>query len=214
MDAYVVFDGTGARRRPRRSPRQVASVPCRDVARKLDLAALRAHLDGVRVVVPGAMERACDFVANGRRVDRRHNPELVGDADDTVQHTDVLSGGFLLIVPFDVATEGDPSLFDAHLDSVARNGRVPGETLDRRGRDVLIAAVDVEWEFDLDFLGHRFHAFDPSRRLFGGELLREVLNVAVERHDAIMGGDADMSGIHARFPTEFNNDGLLQLTVV
>ena len=35
----------------------------------------------------------------------------------------------------------------------------------------------------------------------------------VEGHDAIMGGDADMSRIHARLPTQFGDDGLLQLTV-
>lgn len=91
---------------------------------------------------------------------------------------------------------------------------VPREAFDRRRRDVLVAAFDVERKFDLDFLGHRLHALDPTDGLFGRELLRKVLDVAVEGHDAVVGRDPDVRGIDARLPTQFRDDGLLQLTVL
>ena len=123
-------------------------------------------------------------------------------------------GGFLLELPIDFAVQRDPSFFDFDLDGVGGNGRVPGQTLDSRAGDVLVAASDVIGKLDLDFLGHGPHAFHPSRRPLRRDLLCEALDVPGQGHDAGVRGDADMRSVDARLPAEFGHHRLLELSVL
>src|SRR5208283_4526140 len=127
-----------------------ARIPGRDLPCQLDLAALSADLDRVRIVEPGTVQRTRDVLANIVGVHRGLDLDLIGNADDADQSSESLRGGFLLELPIDFAVQRDPSLFDSDLDGVGGNGRVPGQTLDRRRGDVLVASFDVIGKLDLD----------------------------------------------------------------
>ena len=119
-----------------------------------------------------------------------------------------------LIVPRDLALQGDPGFLDGHLDGVARHRDVPTQTIHGRRGDDIVVALEVEGQAHLDLLGDALNALDESRRGFGSVLFGERPDVPGQGNDAMIRGDADVGGVDARLPVQLREDGLLQNFIV
>jgi hypothetical protein len=97
--------------------------------------------------------------------------DLCHDADDARQAADILLGSITLILPLASAGQVPPALFDRDLDRIAGNRDIPKEAVDRSRCDLLVAALDAERQFDLDFFGDRFDALYATGRNLSSEFL-------------------------------------------
>ena len=89
------------------------------------------------------MQRDHDIVPDVRCIGPRFDRDQIRDADHAIKSTDFVSRGFLLEVPINFPSQGDPGFLDLHLDGVFRNGHVPRQAADRCGRYFLLATLDA-----------------------------------------------------------------------
>ena len=66
----------------------------------------------------------------------------------------------------------------------------------------------------LEFLDHRLDALDPSGGVFGRTLFRIVFNMAGQRDDSVLGGNAYVGGSDARLPGELGKHSFLKQTIL
>ena len=177
------------------------------------LAAVRRHLDPGGVI-PGAVQRAGDVRGQAHRVDPGLQLDLVADPDDAPQPAHILRGLIMLKMPADFAGQRDPAVLHGDLYRIQGDGGVPGQPVNGGSGDILVAALHIEGQLDLDLVGDGLHALHAKRRSLSALLLGEALHMAGQSDDALVRGDADVRCGHRRLPGEFGQDGGLQFIVV
>ncbi len=136
------------------------------------------------------------------------------DSFNPQQVANGLLGGLLLVLPVDIAIQGDPSLAHRGLDALIRHQGLPLQCGDGRPGDVGIGVLAGAAEPDLDVVDDRPDALDMLGHLLGRYFLGVARHVASKRHDAVADRDADRGRVDARLPLEFLEYIPLQLLVV
>ncbi len=105
-------------------------------------------------------------------------------------------------MPFDGSFQGDPTFGYLDLDSVRGYGDRPVEGIYGGPRNVFVRAFTRSWKTSVHLIHHCLYPGDARGGTLRGNLLPVALNMPGQRDDAVLGGHADLSRIHAGFPVE------------
>jgi len=117
-ECQMILDKHDARRGPSCPLRDAAFVPCANLAFQRDCAARHRHSDAASFQLGVALKRVFDPLLDVDRIDVRTDGNQVRDANDTEKLSDRRLSSHALELPFNVAGEGDPSLFHFDLDGL------------------------------------------------------------------------------------------------
>jgi len=160
-----------------------------------------------------ALEGGPDVRLDDRGRQGRLDGDLVAHAGDARQVAHAVARVLTLVLPFDVTRQGQPAPFDHHLDGVWRQGTGPAQDVLGRLRNVGIGALAELRQLDLQFDGQGLDTADALSGALGVPLLDVAADLAVQRHHAVLHLDADLLGMHCRFPLQFCHHVLLQLRI-
>ena len=178
-----------------------------------DRPAIEDDIDTDVIVGTGALESGDNPLPNV--IDARIRLDL-NQIDNRLDAAD-LSRGFLRSAPLiwpghSSCKRHEPSL-DLHSELGSRDLDVPVEYRQNALRDLAVGRFWVIGEADLDLFGDPCDAIDATRRLFCRHLLRISGNEPAERHDAVLGGHADMCVIEPRVVPELLHYVVLELAI-
>src|SRR5690606_6382452 len=96
--------------------------------------------------------------------DRRLDHRLVPHVPDAVEATQVIHGSLTLVVPVDVATNGDDAVADGKTKAIERHVTVRRKALIGALRDDLVGGLALSGKFDVELFDDRLDALHVSRR--------------------------------------------------
>lgn len=120
----------------------------------------------------------------------------------------------LSAAPSAVGRTGLPSQPHPDPHAVPGHHRVPGDDAERALRDLIVVLFPVAWQTHLDLHRDGLDALDPLGRLFRGDFLRVVGDMAAEGDHAVLGRNADVGGIDTGFELQLVDDEPAQFPIV
>jgi hypothetical protein len=155
----LIVNARHARCGPCRSFGLLTFGPAPDRTLERDLAAVGCDLDALRVDLGAADEGVLDLLLDVARVDPGLYRDQIGDALYAADRPDGAFGPFLLKIPFDMALEREPAIFDDDLDLFGAAGQFALQRFYRVFGNLGIKALGRQ--LDLDLVGDRL---DPETR--------------------------------------------------
>ena len=110
--------------------------------------------------------------------------------------------GFLKL-PIDLAAQRYDPLFDFDTDAIGGTFLLPFQDFDGACSDLIVPALRVQRQADLDFLSNRSDAFDTPRGALCSCLLGIARDKAGQSDNTSVRGDTDMGGVDRGFEFEF-----------
>src|SRR3989344_5467543 len=212
-EQQVIFHPRDARHRPGCPFSELALAPQVTLAVEPNHITVDPDMNVLGVHFSIAFERIFDAFADIDDVYPRAQGQPIIHPKHAGQLAHRLLYGFLLVLPVDLAFEGDPAVLNDDLNRIRRYVGAPVDDAHGAGGDGVVRGSGAFVQAHLDLLGDCAHAFDAFYRALGADLLFIATDMSGERDNAVFHGNTDAGCIDLRLEFKLFHNGFAQTQV-